>query len=59
MIAASCVTRSVRFFGVTWLVRRYGPALLPVIERRLALAAGAVAAVLVLAFLGLRLLPSA
>lgn len=59
MVAASCVTRSVRFFGVTWLVRRYGPALLPVIERRLALAAGAVAAVLVLAFLGLRLLPSA
>jgi len=59
MLAASCVTRSVRFFGVTWLVRRHGPALLPVIERRLAMAAGAVVAVLVLAFLGLRLIPSA
>jgi len=59
MLAASCVTRSVRFFGVTWLVRRYGPALLPVIERRLAMAAGAVVAVLVLAFLGLRMNPSA
>jgi membrane protein YqaA with SNARE-associated domain len=59
MIAASCVTRSARFFGVTALVRRFGPALLPVIERRLAIAASAVAAVLVLAFLGLRLLPSA
>ena len=58
MVAASCVTRSVRFFGVTALVRRFGPGLLPVIERRLALAAGAVVAVLVLAFLGLRLLPS-
>lgn len=59
LIAASCVTRSVRFFGVTALVRRYGPTLLPVIERRLAMAASAVVAVLVLAFLGLRLLPSA
>lgn len=57
MVAASCVTRSVRFFGVTALVRRFGPALLPVIERRLAMAAGAVVAVIVLAFLGLRLLP--
>lgn len=59
LIAASCVTRSVRFFGVTALLKRFGPALLPVIERRLALAAGAIVAILVLAFLGLRLLPSA
>jgi membrane protein YqaA with SNARE-associated domain len=58
MVAASCVTRSVRFFGVTALVKRFGPTLLPVIERRLAMAAGALVAVLVLAFLGLRLLPS-
>jgi membrane protein YqaA with SNARE-associated domain len=58
LIAASCVTRSVRFFGVTALVRRFGPALLPVIERRLAMAAGAIVALLVLAILGLRLLPS-
>ncbi|HEY1878562.1 MAG TPA: YqaA family protein [Caulobacteraceae bacterium] len=59
MLAASCVTRSIRFFGVTWLVKRYGPALLPVVERRLAVAAGALVAILVLAVLGLRLLPSA
>jgi membrane protein YqaA with SNARE-associated domain len=59
LLLASCVTRSARFFGVTWLIRRYGPALLPVIERRLAVAAGALIALLVLAFLGLRLLPSA
>lgn len=58
MVAASCVTRSARFFGVTALVKRFGPTLLPVIERRLALAAGALVAVLVLAFLGLRLLPT-
>jgi membrane protein YqaA with SNARE-associated domain len=57
-VAASCVTRGVRFFGVTALVRRYGPALLPVIERRLALAVGAVAALVVLLILGMRLLPS-
>ena len=56
MVAASCLTRSARFFGVTALVRRFGPTLLPVIERRLAVAAGALVAVLVLAFLGLRLL---
>ncbi|HEY1414734.1 MAG TPA: YqaA family protein [Caulobacteraceae bacterium] len=59
LLAASCVTRSIRFFGVTWLVKRYGPALLPVVERRLAVAAGALVAILVLAVLGLRLLPSA
>jgi membrane protein YqaA with SNARE-associated domain len=59
LLAASCVTRSARFFGVTWLVRRYGPALLPVIERRLAMAAGALVALVALALLGLRLLPSA
>jgi membrane protein YqaA with SNARE-associated domain len=48
-IAASCVTRSARFFGVAALVRRFGPTLLPIIERRLALVAGvAVGAVVVL-----------
>src|SRR5580698_3179780 len=59
LLVASCVTRSVRFFGVTWLVRRFGPTLLPVIERRLAMAAGALVALVALALLGLRLLPSA
>jgi membrane protein YqaA with SNARE-associated domain len=58
LIAASCVTRAVRFFGVTALVRRYGPALLPVIERRLALAAGVAVALAGIVFLGLRLLPA-
>jgi membrane protein YqaA with SNARE-associated domain len=36
---ASCLTRGARFFGVAFLVRRFGPALLPVIERRLVLMA--------------------
>jgi membrane protein YqaA with SNARE-associated domain len=39
-VLASCVTRSTRFFGVTFLVRRFGPTLLPIIERRLTLIAG-------------------
>ena len=54
-ILASCVTRSTRFFGVTALVKRFGPGLLPIIERRLALVAGAVAAVAVLAVVALAL----
>lgn len=52
-VAASCATRSVRFFGVSALLRRFGPALLPVIERRLALAATLVAAGVVLVVVGL------
>jgi uncharacterized membrane protein YdjX (TVP38/TMEM64 family) len=51
LVVASCVTRSVRFFGVSALVRRFGPTLLPVIERRLLLATTLVlvAAVVILA----------
>lgn len=46
-VAASCVTRSARFFGVAALVKRYGPGLLPVIERRLMLTALVVVALAV------------
>jgi membrane protein YqaA with SNARE-associated domain len=56
-VVASCVTRSTRFFGVTFLVKRFGPGLLPVIEKRLTLISIVVAVVLVLVFLGLKLLP--
>lgn len=55
-VAASCATRGVRFFGVTALVKRFGPGLLPVIERRLALISVVVVAVLVLAFVAVRFL---
>ena len=55
-VAASCVTRGARFFGVAALVKRFGPTLLPVIERRLALAAGIVVAVVAVALIALRLL---
>lgn len=49
-VLASCVTRSARFFGVAFLVRRFGPGLLPVIERRL-LMVTTIAVVLVIAAL--------
>lgn len=39
-IVASAATRGARFFLVAFVVKRFGPALLPVIERRLALFAG-------------------
>jgi membrane protein YqaA with SNARE-associated domain len=54
-VLASCVTRGTRFFGVTWLVKRFGPALAPMIERRLALVGGAVIAVVIILVIALRL----
>jgi membrane protein YqaA with SNARE-associated domain len=54
-VAASCVTRSARFFGVTWLVKRFGPGLLPVIERRLKLIAVVVVVLLALILIGFKL----
>lgn len=55
-VLASCVTRSARFFGVAWLVRRYGPGLLPVIERRLLLASSLVVGLAVVVFLAVKLI---
>jgi membrane protein YqaA with SNARE-associated domain len=46
-IAASVVTRGARFFLVAAVVRKFGPAMLPVIERRLALFAGLAVALVV------------
>ncbi len=53
-VLASCVTRSARFFGVSALVKRFGPALLPVIERRLAAAAAVTAVLAVVVYFGVR-----
>jgi membrane protein YqaA with SNARE-associated domain len=50
LVLASCATRSVRFFGVAFLVRRFGPALLPVIERRLLMATSIVVVLAAVAF---------
>lgn len=46
-IAASVVTRGARFFLVAAVVKKFGPAMLPVIERRLALFAGLAVALVV------------
>jgi membrane protein YqaA with SNARE-associated domain len=47
-IAASVVTRGARFFLVAAVVKKFGPAMLPVIERRLALFAGLAVALIVI-----------
>jgi len=47
-IAASVVTRGARFFLVAAVVKKFGPAMLPVIERRLALFAGLAVALVVI-----------
>jgi uncharacterized membrane protein YdjX (TVP38/TMEM64 family) len=47
-IAACVVTRAARFFLVAWVVKKFGPAMMPVIEKRLALFAGILIALLVI-----------
>lgn len=54
-VAASTLTRSARFFGVAALVKRFGPTIMPVIEKRMALVAAIVVAALAAAFVALRL----
>ena len=46
-IAASVATRGARFFLVAWVVKKFGPTMMPVIERRLALFAGLLVALVV------------
>ncbi|HEX8233487.1 MAG TPA: YqaA family protein [Caulobacteraceae bacterium] len=55
-MAASVATRSARFFLVAFVIKRFGPALLPVIERRLYTAAAIALALLVGGFLLVKLL---
>lgn len=55
MVAAT-VIRSVRFFGVAGLVKKFGPTMLPVIERRLALVSGIVVVIAAIVLLGVKLL---
>lgn len=50
-IAASIVTRGARFALVAGLIRRFGPQIMPVLERRLALVAAVVVLLVVVAFL--------
>ncbi len=53
-IAASVITRGLRFVGVAWVAQRFGPALIPVIERRMGIVLLGVIAVIVVAVLALR-----
>ncbi|WP_297506557.1 YqaA family protein [uncultured Caulobacter sp.] len=47
-IAASTLTRGARFFLVAFVVKKFGPAMMPVIERRLALFAAILIGLLVI-----------
>jgi len=51
-IAACVVTRGARFFLVALVVKKFGPAMLPVIEKRLALFAGLAIALVVIGLVG-------
>jgi len=53
-IVASVITRGLRFFAVAWIAQRFGPALIPVIERRMGIVLLGVIAVIVVAVIALR-----
>lgn len=55
-IAASIVTRGARFMIVAWLFQRFGPAMGPIIEKRLGLVLLGVALVVVAGFVAVRFL---
>ncbi len=53
-IVASIVTRGVRFFGVAWVAQKFGPQMIPIIEKRMGVVLLGVLAVIVVAVLALR-----
>lgn len=53
-IAASTLTRGLRFLAVAWIFQRFGPQIAPVIEKRLGLVLAIVAVVIVGVVLALR-----
>ncbi|MEQ1493515.1 MAG: DedA family protein, partial [Terricaulis sp.] len=55
-IAASIVTRGARFALVSWLFQKFGPAMGPVIEKRLGLVLLGVALVIISGFVALQFL---
>ena len=54
-IASAILARGARFFALGWLLRRYGAPIRAFIENRLGAIAGAVAALLILLYLALRM----
>ena len=55
-VRPAIVARGGRFYGLAWLLRRYGVVILDFIERRLSLIVGLLLAVLVLLYVGARYL---
>ncbi|MGZ8363432.1 MAG: YqaA family protein [Caulobacteraceae bacterium] len=55
-VAASVLTRGLRFFGVAFILERFGPAMLPTIEKRLYLITGVVVALIIAGFVLVRML---
>jgi len=55
-IAASAITRGIRFLAVAWIFQRFGPQIAPIMEKRMGLVLVVVAVVIVLAVLALRFL---
>ncbi len=54
-IGSAILARGARFFALAWLLRRYGEPIRTFIEHRLGAIAGAVAALLILLYLALRM----
>lgn len=54
-IGSAILARGARFFALAWLLRRYGEPIRTFIEKRLGAIAGAVAAILILLYLALRM----
>ena len=54
-IGSAILARGARFFALAWLLRRYGEPIRTFIEQRLGAIAGAIAAVLILLYLALRM----
>lgn len=55
-VAASIATRGARFLLVAWLFQRFGPAMGPIIEKRLGLVLAGAALVIIAGFLAVRFL---
>ena len=56
LIGCSILTRSTRFFAVSYVFKRYGPGIAPLIEKRIGLTLGITALVVIAAVIALRFL---
>lgn len=55
-IISCIIARGARFFALAWGLKTYGPAIMSFVERRLALVAGIVALLLVVLYIGAKML---